>query len=261
MATLSISKAWEETVAFVKREGQLLFPVAFALIALPFVILIEMLPANYAGFNPAAGGKPPEVPPIIAIGFLISGILSIMGALTIYMLALKPGISVGEALQRGVRRTPVLLGALILVGLVIGIGILALVLMLGMLALAIGPGVAKFLASFLIGGVLTYASARFLLLNIIVADTGLSVIASIRESWTMGRGHVWRLILFLVVFFLLLAVVQSAAQAIFGLIGRLIGGAELAGLLGALGGAIAGSAVQVYLLVMTARIYAQVKTD
>ena len=34
MTSLSIGKAWEETVAFVKREGALLFPVAFVFLAL-----------------------------------------------------------------------------------------------------------------------------------------------------------------------------------------------------------------------------------
>ena len=35
MANLSITEAWNETVAFVTREAHLLFPVSFLLIALP----------------------------------------------------------------------------------------------------------------------------------------------------------------------------------------------------------------------------------
>src|SRR3546814_17017291 len=41
---LSIGAAWEETLAFVKREGTLLFPVALLFMALPGVVLQLLLP-------------------------------------------------------------------------------------------------------------------------------------------------------------------------------------------------------------------------
>lgn len=260
MAKLSIGKAWEETVPFVKREGHLLFPVAFALIALPIVVLMQMLPADYTGFTAGAGGaKPQPLPPMYSLGFMVVAVLSMMGALTIYALALRPGISVGEALMRAMRRTPALLGALLLVGMAVGLIMLVLVLVLGMLAAAVGPAAAAALLPILVGGLLTLASARFLLLNVVVAEEGLGVLASIRRGWDITRGQLWRLVVFLIIFFALLIVVQSAAQGILGVVGTLIGGPDIGRLLGGLAGAIAGGVIQVYLLVMTARIYLQLR--
>ena len=44
MATISIGKAWEEAVAFIRREATLLFPVALLFVALPGLIVQEMTP-------------------------------------------------------------------------------------------------------------------------------------------------------------------------------------------------------------------------
>ena len=91
MATLSVAAAWDETVAFVRREGRLLFPVSFMLIALPAALAEALSPAGAAGEPPAPG-------PWLLI-FPVALLLSAIGNLAISALALRPGASVAEALR------------------------------------------------------------------------------------------------------------------------------------------------------------------
>lgn len=55
MRKLSISDAWTETLALVKREGRLLFPVAFALYTVPSVLVQFLAPEMSAGEEPEPG--------------------------------------------------------------------------------------------------------------------------------------------------------------------------------------------------------------
>ena len=104
MANLSITAAWEESVAFVRREGRLLFPVSFMLIALPVAVTEALTPASAAGQPPAGGAW--------LVLFPVALLLSAIGNVAITSLALRPGISVGEALRHGAARLPALLPGL-----------------------------------------------------------------------------------------------------------------------------------------------------
>lgn len=258
MSILSIGKAWEESVVFVKREGKLLFPVALALIALPFVIALETFPATFFNHVPTSAQPLPPLPAGAVLAMVIAGLLAVIGALAIYVLALRPGTSVGEALQLAVRRTPILVGA----GVLIGLALTVLVMLLSVIGAAfvmVGGKTVLTLMSALIIVALAYVSARFLLLNVVVVDTDLGVWPAIRQSWQVTAGQMSRLFGFVALFMVLLIVVQSAAQAVFGVLGGVVGGPDLARLLGGLASASAGAVIQVYFLVMTARIYRQLR--
>ncbi|HKX35088.1 MAG TPA: hypothetical protein VJM79_00270, partial [Rhizorhapis sp.] len=112
MAQLSIGAAWEETLAFVKREGTLLFPVALVFLALPAVVLQLLAPKELrtAGMVEEASNAP-QLPPGFLLAMLVVLLVSMLGILAINALALRPGISVAEALQLAIRRMPVLIGA------------------------------------------------------------------------------------------------------------------------------------------------------
>jgi membrane associated rhomboid family serine protease len=90
-----------------------------------------------------------------------------------------------------------------------------------------------------------------------VIDGKEGVSASLRHSWALTRGHFWRLLGFILVLTLLSAIVGSAAQVIFGLVGRLVAGAEGARFTGGIAAAVVSTVVQVYMLVMLARLYRQ----
>lgn len=257
MAVMSIGKAWEETVAFVARERSLLFPVALLFVALPGLIVQEMTPPGLAGWTMKEAF--PDVPFSFWVAMLLGVILIWFGSLTLFALALRPGISVQEALRLSLARLPVLLGtALTVVGL-LGAAIVAAAIVVVLLTLVAKP-LAAALAMLLgvaVGGMMLFASVRLLLLNPVVIDGNAGVMDSLRHSWALTRGHFWRLLGFILILALLSAIVGSAAQAIFGVIGGLVGGPDGARLTGGLAAAAVSTLLQVYMLVMLARLYRQ----
>lgn len=254
MAAMSIGKAWEEAVAFVSREGSLLFPVALLFVALPGLILQEMTPPQLARWNMAQAM--PQVPASFWLAMLLAAILIWFGSLTLFALALRPGISVGEALRLSLSRLPVLLGtALVAAG-----ALLLYAVMVAFVAVLVGflgqPLAAMVMVVAMMGGVL-FLGVRLILLNPVVIDGQDGVIAALRRSWALTRGHFWRLLGFVLILTLLSAIVGTAAQAIFGVIGGLVAGANGARLAGGIAAAAVSTVVQVYMLVMLARLYRQ----
>lgn len=260
MATMSIGKAWEEAVAFVAREASLLFPVALLFVALPGLIIQEMTPPEFATWSAAPSLQTmPDVPPSFGLSMLIGVVLIWFGSLTLFALALRPGISVGEALRLASRRLPVLMGtALVALG-ILFVAVLAVVLLIGILSLLSKPMAAALglLLGFAVAGFALFASIRLLLLNPVVIDGSSGVMPSLRSAWVLTRSHFWRLFGFILILTLLSAVVGTAAQAIVGLIGGLVGGPEAARLAGGIASAIVSTVIQVYMLVMLARLYRQ----
>jgi hypothetical protein len=257
---MSIGKAWEEAVAFVAREATLLFPVALLFVALPGVILQEMTPPELqAWFAEPKMDAIPAMPPGFGLAMLLTIILIWFGSLALFALALRPGISVGEALRLSIARLPVLIGtALVVVGIVsaifVGAALVGVVFSLASRQLAAAVGI---LLGFGAAGLIFFASIRLVLLNPVVIDTRLGVMASLRQAWALTRGYFWRLFGFLIIVMLLSTIAGSAAQAIVGSLVGLASGAEAARFAGGLAGAAVSSVAQVYMLVMLARLYRQ----
>ena len=57
MPSLSITRAWNETVEFVRQEARLLLPVAFMLVALPVALMEAIAPPD--ALAPRNGGYRP----------------------------------------------------------------------------------------------------------------------------------------------------------------------------------------------------------
>ncbi|HKT75995.1 MAG TPA: hypothetical protein VJQ78_04620 [Sphingobium sp.] len=258
MATMSIGKAWEETVAFVARERSLLFPVALLFVALPGLVLQEMTPPELTNWKMGNAGMP-TVPASFWLAMLIGVIIIWFGSLTLFALALRPGISVAEALRLSMARLPVLLGtALVVAGVLLGALVVAMIVVVAfsLVAKPIGAALAM-LVAIGVGAGTVFGSVRLLLLNPVVIDGNEGVMASLRHGWTLTRGHFWRLFGFILVLTLLSAIVGAAAQAVFGVVGTLIGGADGGRLTGGVAAAAVSTVVQVYMLVMLARLYRQ----
>ncbi|HKR17166.1 hypothetical protein [Rhizorhapis sp.] len=258
MAQLSIGAAWEETLAFVKREGTLLFPVALVFLALPAVVLQLLAPKELrtAGMVEEASNAP-QLPPGFLLAMLVVLLVSMLGILAINALALRPGISVAEALQLAIRRMPVLIGAAFL--LILGFMGVLLVLSLigGGLAAAMGMGPAMSMVVLLATPVLLFVTVRLILLNAVIIEHPVGAAEAIRQGWRLTIGQFWRLFGFIIVLIMLMIVVQLVSRSVFGIAGSLIGGSTLAVLLAGLAVAIVNAVVQVYYLVMTCRIYRQ----
>ena len=264
MANISIGKAWEETLPFVAREASLLLPVALLFLALPTLILQEMTPPSLQSWF--AAPKPetvPDMPPGFALGMMLTILLTWFGSLALFALALRPGISVGEALRLSLARLPVLIGATFVVAGMIA-GILTAAVMVGV-ALSLASRQAGAAIGLLLGGgamgLLCFAGVRLVLINPVIVDRGQGVMASLRQAWALTRGHFWRLLGFLVVMMLLFMVAGSAAQLIVGLLGGLAAGADGARLAGGIAGASISAVVQVYMLVMIASLYRQARPE
>ncbi|MEO8723254.1 MAG: hypothetical protein ABI395_06985 [Sphingobium sp.] len=249
MASVSIGRAWEETSAFVKREGGLLFPVALLLISIPFALLFQMIPLPVRQAIMARGegaaNVPVMIPASLVLGAVMAGAIAVIGTLTLYALALRPGISVAEALQLALRRFAVLTGAsaLIFAGLLVPvIAVSALPPPLGQLGLL---------------AVLLFLSVRFMASNAVIVDRGLGVFATIRECWQLTRGHFWRLSAYLLIGAALTTLAQVVAQMLFGLVGYAIGGASAGQAAADTGLSLVFGVAQVYFAVMISRIYQQ----
>ena len=96
MATLSISKAWDESRAVIARDGSLLTTIALALFVFPGVISDVATPATPAGQLPKFGYW--TVLTIIAL------LVALVGQLAVIRLAIGSGLTVGEAIRHGARR-------------------------------------------------------------------------------------------------------------------------------------------------------------
>jgi len=256
MAKLSITAAWEETAAFVKREGRLLLPIAFLLVSLPSAVLQILVPAPTPGKLPEPGLWMAFLPAIL--------MLSMIGALAISFLALRPGASVGEALQVALRRLLPLLGALLLLVLGAVLLMLPLVLILAVLVVAGGDPASPALAllpPLILLPLMIALSVRLMVIQPAAAVEPIGPIALIRRSWRLTGGHFWQLFGLLLLVILVALVVLAAVAAVFGILISLVMGAATPGSLASFLIAIVSAVVQAVISAVTAtliaRIYAQ----
>ncbi|SEJ76684.1 hypothetical protein SAMN05518849_11356 [Sphingobium sp. AP50] len=260
MTTMSIGKAWEESLAFIKREGHLLFPVALLFLSVPLAIVQQMIPANYMQLQPGQTLESlPPLPASVSLGVIVGAVVMLIGSLSVYALALRPGISVGEAIRLALSRLGILIGASAIVGLALVLAIFLAAMVGGLLAVALGKGAGVQLTILLMTGLILYASARLVPLSAVVIDRRSGVIASLRESLALTRGQVGRMILFLVISMVLIFIIQFAVQAAVGVVGTLLLGKDSGRAVTDLVVALASGILNVYLMVLTARIYRQLE--
>lgn len=265
MARLSITTAWNETAEFVKREARLLFPLAFMLIALPVAVMEALQP------DPVGRGQLPE-PGAWTLILPLVLVTSMIGNLAISYLAIKANTSVSEAIRRGGRRFLVLLGAFLLlcaagvILLMIAAAIAALVIPGALADAAAGrqsPAMAQMVlvTMLLILPALLYFGARLMLMTPIAAAEDGGAFAVMRRSWRLTAGEVWKLIAFLLLVFILIAVLTAAIESVAGILFTLLAGpvrtGSLSKLLIILIMAGIRTVIGVYLGTLIARIYAQ----
>ena len=259
MANLSISTAWNETAEFVKRESGLILPIAFLLIAVPGALLQILMP------EPPAPGELPAVGAWLLI-VPIAFVASMIGTIAISTLALRPGTSVGEALQRGLRRFIPLFLASLLLTIAAAIIALPLVFVLGGAAVAAGGDPAAMAGSILL--VLLILSVifiafwvRLMLMTPVAAVEEAGPVAIIQRSWGLTRGHFWKLLGFALLLMVVGAVVVVAITAIFGILIAVLAGRPEPGntsmILMTIVSALLQSVLSAVFVTMIARIYAQ----
>lgn len=260
MATMSIGKAWEDSLAFIKREGHLLFPVALLFLSVPLAIVQQMVPDTYMQLQPGQTLESlPPLPAGVSLGVIVGAIVMVAGSLSVYALALRPGISVAEAIRLALSRLPTLIGASIIVGVALVVALFLVALIGGLLAAVIGKAGGVQLSVLLMTGVLLYGGARLVPLSAVIIDRRSGVIASLREALALSRGQVGRMAAFLLMSMILIFIVQLAVQSAVGVVGTLALGKEGGRSISELAVALTSGVLNVYLLVLTARIYRQLE--
>jgi hypothetical protein len=262
MADMSISRAWDETTSFVGRHGGTLFTVAFALIALPSVVFQALGPAQ---------GSPGEVPnPGLWLLLLpVVLVLTIAGTVAISALAMGRETVIGSAIAHGFRRTLPLLGATLLLGLGLIVVLVPVVAILGLDIAALVEGRAAtagvvgrfFLALLVVMAVFLFFWVRLMLMTPVAAAERGGPIAIMRRSWQLTAGRFWKLLGFVLLFFLAALVVMLVVTLILGLVIALVAGppetSSVGRLLMLLIGGVLNAVFVVFFTTAVARLYLQ----
>ena len=251
MAALSISRAWDETKAVLKSDGGLLAAVALALFVLPGVLVALVTPAAAAG----------QVPPVgyWSVLSIVALLISLIGQLAVVRLALGPRVSVGEAIAHGARRAPSYIGAAVLWFLPFLLIVGALLAPYGTdLQAAPGAVLVGILALSVIG---IFVAVRLILASSVASAERIGPVGILKRSWALSRGNWWRLFGTLMLFVILFLIVSAAVGAVLGSVIVLVfGPAEpfsVTTLIIALITQLVSAALTTILMVLLARVYAQ----
>jgi len=187
VASLSISTAWTETGRFLARHAGLVLPIAFLFIALPPVANALLLPAPDA---PESADRA-----ILALFLTFASLLAnLIGGIAISHLALVPGVSVGEALHRGLTRFLPLLGMCLLV--VIPIIVLLAILLMIFLPDAgsiRGPQPPSLLFTIVIIVAFVAIWTKFSMATPVAAKEPAGPVEILTRSWELTKGHYLKL--------------------------------------------------------------------
>ena len=259
MSSLSIGRAWDEAKAALSANRKLIVPVALGLILLPAVIVSMVEPRVPPGEAP-----PPGSWMLIGLAMVI---VMIAGQLAIVLLVNGWRGSVGEAIGKAGRRTPVfILAALAYLVPVI----LIFSILLGIAGVGTTAEGQVDLANFNATGwlvlllfflALVFVSIRLLPLLAVVASERTGAVAALKRSFAMTSGHFWRLFGFLLMLMIAFLILALTVGAVFGSLVQLTLGEPGPWTLSLLLIALAGGLVQAgFVMVyagMVARIYAQ----
>ncbi|WP_380876461.1 hypothetical protein ACFB49_08800 [Sphingomonas sp. DBB INV C78] len=217
---LSITTAWDEARRFVAREAALLIPIGLTLMVVPGALAELALPQNAAE---AATSN------LWLLSMAIIGLFTLVGSLATVRLAMGGGVSVGEALTAAMRRLPVALGANLLPAFVAAIALLPVVRTIPTPGgPAVGPvSPALQLYMLVLVAAVFYFSVRLLLLNVVVMREPTGVIAALKRSFAVTRGHVGKLAGVMLLFGASLLIISGAVSLAGGAV--LVGGGRLLG--------------------------------
>ena len=224
MRPLSFAALWHDTLADTRALMPLALPIAAAFVLLPGVAIDLFGPPLPAALRPppavsaqaphtaiagaaasprvVPAGQPPAALPslrlptdFVVIDLILPTLIGLVAQLAILRLALdrRRGIarSVGEALGFAAHAWPFAAAALLLTGIPVGIGMLALII----------PGI--------------YLAGRFAPALAFVVD-GCGPVAALERSWALTVGNGWRVIGFAFLFVGWFVVLSAAGGAIGG---------------------------------------------
>ncbi|MEP7315742.1 MAG: hypothetical protein ABI667_03510 [Sphingomicrobium sp.] len=260
---LSIGTAWDQTRGIVARDGALIAIVAAALFVLPSALSTLIAPQSASITQESANAS--GVGGIVQI---IMTLISQVGALALTAIALRPGLSIGEALSTGLRRLFPAIGAsllYILPMLVVVAIMLSTFISAGtpeeMLARLKNLSGGQLMSIMAVSIVFLYLALRFCLANAVAVAESSNPVAILKRSWVLTRGHALRLFALLVLIGIVGLVLGSVAGMVGGLLVTLLFGPMEPMTIGALVfgliNGIANAVLITLFVLMLARIYGQ----
>lgn len=234
MKPISIEGGFDWAQRFAAREWKLLLPVVLAFLTLPPLAFDLLLPPELARVLAT-----PPVRDLDAVRGALSWLLptmlamlalAMLGTLTITALAVRPGISVGEAIVVAARRLPAFAGALAIVAAVL----VALAFVLVVLTQLAGVGAARLgvlvmlclVVAMIAGGI------RLALLAPVMIEHGLGPAAGLAAAWRMAGGAFWRiaggLLIYMLGALIVLLALTTSLNAVILLVARWTGYATVA---------------------------------
>jgi len=258
MAGLSISRAWDETKARLGSDGRLMAIVAAALLLLPQALVSTVTPPEQL-----SGVAPPGALGLLA---LVAALVGMVGQIAIIRLALVESTSVGEAIAHGAKRfLPAFLAALLLI-VAICIVLIPILLLFGATAALTEGDPSRMTGSVLIAAGLIIILAvlvapRFLMMMPVATAEQGGPVHILKRSWTLGSGHYFRLLGFMLLVLVAAVVIVFATEFVFGSALKILFGdlepMSVGALLYGLSFGAFQAAFAVVMSVMLARIYVQ----
>jgi hypothetical protein len=250
--SFDMGRAWNDGIARVKANFQLLAVLGGIFFFLPSVLLFVAMPdAMTAMMNPDMNAASMEqVVAGLGVGFFGLYLLIILASFIgqTAMIALMGDarrVSVGEAIGTGVKVLLPLFAILVLF--VIGYFVVALAigLVVGLVisgAAAVSAGLATALTVVLFAAMFVavlWAMTRFsMTLPVLALEGSLNPIAALGRSWRITRPVQWRLLLFYVLLFIAYLVLALVLFMIMGVIVAAIGAPSALGFLNGVVGAL-----------------------
>ena len=228
----SYSAVWDDVMALIRAHGSLIATLAAVFLFLPGLLISYLLPVPETS-------DPSRILPILkeyfagnVHWFILSGIVGMVGSVAILLLIFERGVTVGGAIAAALPLLPFYLLTSLGGGLIIGLGLVALIL----------PGLYLF-------GRLAPATV------VVVAERRRNPADAIARSFELTKGHGWAILglTLLVAIAALIALGVAAALLGLGLVVAL--GAEAATVPGLILDSAANAIIATLMLLLDAAIY------
>ncbi len=248
--TISLSKLWDETFAFARNERGLLLPLAFATCGL--ANMSNEIILNQAAATGTRG--------LAALGIFATFLLSLVGQLAIMALALAPGSSVAEALQKATRTLP---RSLLLFAIGVGCVLIAAIPFVAILQatgsdLTVQPPKISGAGALLIlitSLMLTWLAARLVTVLPRLVATESKVGEALRQEFTRTKPVAGKLFALLALVSFASLIMISAAGSAAGAVVALVTTPAFGKLAAALAAGVVSALLAVYMNVFIVRLY------
>lgn len=259
------NRAWQEAVAAVSANRDVLLPVAGVFFMLPAVLAAFFLGdlqtammtnlANPEALNQVLEGKTG----LVATIGLLSALAQFVGSIAMLMLLTDRGRpTVGQVIGAAIAALPTMLGVLVLMWLVMLVAVLVLGVVSAALAAVLPTGVAMFLIAILMMAVMFYVLVKLSLVTPVVAIEGVrNPIHALSRSWQLTKGNSLRIFAFYVMLFIAYMVISILIMMLVGGLLALLGSGTVVTFMSSVVSGAVGAVIAVLFTAVVAAIYRQ----